>query len=49
LVYEEGIFKVEAISNLSIPQNSKTILAQKPWDNYGKNKNVIYKFSYDKL
>jgi hypothetical protein len=29
LVCEEGIFKVEAISNLSIPQNSKTILVQK--------------------
>ncbi len=30
LVCEEGISKVEVISNLSIPQNSKTILAQKP-------------------
>jgi hypothetical protein len=30
LVCEEGISKVKAISNLSIPQNNKTILAQKP-------------------
>ncbi len=30
MVYEEGISEVEVISNLSIPQNSKTILAQKP-------------------
>ncbi len=30
MVCEEGISKVEVISNLSIPQNSKTILAQKP-------------------
>jgi hypothetical protein len=30
LVCEEGISKVEVISNLSIPQNSKTILAPKP-------------------
>jgi hypothetical protein len=29
LVYWEGIFKVEAINNLSIPHNSKIILAQK--------------------
>ncbi len=30
LVCEEGIFKVEAISNLLAPQSSKTILAKKP-------------------
>jgi hypothetical protein len=30
LVCEEGIFEVKVISNLSIPQNNKTILAQKP-------------------
>ncbi len=30
LVCVEGIFKVEAISNLLIPHNSKTILVQKP-------------------
>jgi hypothetical protein len=30
LVCEEGIFEVEAISNLLIPYNSKTRLAQKP-------------------
>jgi hypothetical protein len=27
LVYEEGIFKVEALNNLLIPQNNKIILA----------------------
>jgi hypothetical protein len=27
LVYEEGIFEVEVINNLLIPQNNKTILA----------------------
>jgi hypothetical protein len=30
LVCEEGIFEVEAISNLLVPHNSKTILAPKP-------------------
>jgi hypothetical protein len=25
LVYEEGIFEIEAISNLLVPHNSKTI------------------------
>jgi len=30
LFCEEGIFEVEAISNLSIPQNSKIVLIQKP-------------------
>jgi uncharacterized membrane protein YobD (UPF0266 family) len=30
LVCEEGIFEVEAINNLSIPHNSKTILVKKP-------------------
>jgi hypothetical protein len=30
LVCEEGISKVEAINNLLIPQNSKTILVVKP-------------------
>jgi hypothetical protein len=30
LVCEEGIFEVKGISNLSIPQSSKIILAQKP-------------------
>jgi len=30
LVFEKGIFEVEAINNLLIPHNSKTILAQKP-------------------
>jgi hypothetical protein len=30
LVYEEGIYEVEAISNLLVPQSSKTILAKKP-------------------
>jgi len=30
LVCEEGISEVEAISNLSVPQNNKTILVQKP-------------------
>jgi hypothetical protein len=30
LVCEEGIFEVEAINNLSIPQSNKTILAHKP-------------------
>ncbi len=30
MVCEEGIFEVEVISNLSIPQNNKTILVQKP-------------------
>jgi hypothetical protein len=29
LVYDKGISKVEAISNLSVPQNNKIILAQK--------------------
>ncbi len=29
MVCEEGISEVEVISNLSIPQNSKTILVQK--------------------
>ncbi len=29
MVCEEGIFEVEAINNLLIPQSSKTILAQK--------------------
>jgi hypothetical protein len=27
---EEGIFDIEAIRNLLIPQNNKTILTQKP-------------------
>jgi hypothetical protein len=27
LVYEEGTFEVEAIKNLSIPHNSKIVLA----------------------
>ncbi len=31
MVCEEGIFEVEAINNLSIPQSNKTILAHKPW------------------
>ncbi len=30
LVCEEGIFEVEAISNMLAPQSSKIILAQKP-------------------
>jgi hypothetical protein len=30
LVCEEGNSKVEVISNLLVPQNNKTILAQKP-------------------
>jgi len=30
LVCEEGIFEVEVINNLLIPQNNKTILVQKP-------------------
>jgi hypothetical protein len=30
LICEEGISKVETISNLLVPQNSKIILAQKP-------------------
>jgi hypothetical protein len=30
LVCEEGISKVETISNMLVPQNSKTIIAQKP-------------------
>jgi hypothetical protein len=30
MVCEEGIFEVEAISNMLVPQSSKTILAQKP-------------------
>jgi len=30
LVCEEGIFEVEAISNLLIPQNNKVILVLKP-------------------
>ncbi len=30
MVFEEGIFKVEVISNLLVPHNSKTILAHKP-------------------
>jgi hypothetical protein len=30
LVCEEGIFEVEAIKNLSIPHNNKTILVYKP-------------------
>ncbi len=30
MVCEEGIFEVEAISNLSIPQSSKKILTHKP-------------------
>ncbi len=30
LVCGKGIFEVKAISNLSIPQNSKILLAQKP-------------------
>jgi len=31
LVCEEGIFEVKATINLSIPQNSKIILAHKPY------------------
>jgi hypothetical protein len=31
LVCEEGLYGVEAIKNLLIPQNSKTILVEKPW------------------
>jgi hypothetical protein len=31
LVYEKGIFEVEAINNLLLPQNNKTILTLKPW------------------
>ncbi len=30
MVYEKGIFKVEAINNLLIPHNSKTISIYKP-------------------
>jgi len=30
LVYEEGIFEIDAINGLLIPQSSKIILAQKP-------------------
>jgi hypothetical protein len=30
LVCENGIYEVKAISDLSIPQNSKSILIQKP-------------------
>jgi hypothetical protein len=30
LVCEEGIFDVKAISNMLVPQSSKTILVQKP-------------------
>jgi hypothetical protein len=30
LVCEKGIFEVEVISNLSVPQNNKTISTQKP-------------------
>jgi len=30
LVCEEGISEIEAISIMSVPKNSKTILAQKP-------------------
>ncbi len=30
MICEEGIFKVEAINNLLVPQNNKTILVQKP-------------------
>jgi hypothetical protein len=30
LVCEEGVFEVEAISNMSIPHNNKIILVQKP-------------------
>jgi len=30
LVYEEGIYEVEAINNLLISQNNKIILVQKP-------------------
>jgi hypothetical protein len=30
LVCEGRIFKIEAMSNLLVPQNSKTILIQKP-------------------
>jgi hypothetical protein len=30
MVCEEGIFEVEAISNLLVPQSSKTIFAQQP-------------------
>ncbi len=31
MVCEKGIFKVESINNLLVPQNSKTILNQKPY------------------
>ncbi len=31
MVCEEGIYEVEAISNLLIPQSSKTISIQKPY------------------
>ncbi len=37
LVCEEGIFEVEAISNMLVPQNSKIISAQKPHKHYYKN------------
>jgi stress response protein SCP2 len=39
----EGVSKVKVISNLSVPQSSKTILIT--LDNYRKNMNVLYKLS----
>jgi hypothetical protein len=43
LVYEKGIFEVEVINNLLIPQ-SKTISSKK-LDNLRENMNVLYKLS----
>jgi len=41
LVCEEGIFEVEVISNLSIPQNNKTISVATPlWPSVGVKPNT---------
>jgi hypothetical protein len=49
IITEEGIFEVEAISNLLVSQNNMTILPQKKTSNNLKeNKNVLYKLSQDK-
>jgi hypothetical protein len=47
LVCEEGIFEVEAIHNLLIPQSNKIILAQTS-NSPRENNNVLYKLSQDK-
>ncbi len=48
LVCEEGIFKVEVISNLLVPHSSKDNISSETLDSYKENKNVLYKLSQDK-